>query len=147
MRMPSKNPLSIRFVAWYLFITAFLFTATFSYGKRLALFGYDLPSWQVRLFRVVFPLVHIFAMMGLLERRRWGRTLAICYFSFLILDTMVSVWTPGGRPVFEWLLITAPGSFGLHAFPIDLSSAVALGLAVPICSTALDCNHPETGFS
>jgi hypothetical protein len=126
----SKRPLSISVVAWYLLITAFLFTATFSYRVPVSLFSYDIAGWEARLIKVIYVLVHVLAMVGLLELRRWGRTLAICYFSFLILDTLASVWIPGGRPVFERFIVMAPVSIGLKGLPFGLSSVVTIGLAL-----------------
>lgn len=64
--------------------------------------------------------------------RSWGRTLAICYFSFLILDTMASVWIPGGQPVFERFIGMAPLSIGLNGFPIGHSLIVAIAIAIPL---------------
>jgi hypothetical protein len=131
--VPSpKRPLSIRIVAWYLLITAFLFTATFSYRTPVSLLGYSVSGWEARATNVMHVLVHVLAMVGLLELKRWGRTLVIGYFSFLILDTMASAWTPGGRPLFERLVFMAPVSLGLKGLPPEHSLIIEFALAVPL---------------
>jgi hypothetical protein len=132
-----SRPLGISVVAWYLFITAFLFTATFSYRVPVFLFGFGLTGWEASLIKVIFALVHILTMVGLLELKRWSRTLAICYFSFLILDTIASVWIRGQRSVFEKLLTMAPASIGRSEFPAARSLIVALGLAIPLFALPL----------
>jgi hypothetical protein len=128
----SKRPPSVTIVAWYLFITAFLFTATFSYRTPMSLFGYEISGWEAHLLKLVYALVHVLAMVGMLELRRWGRMLAICYFSFLILDTLASLWVPGGHPFFERLIGMAPFSVRLKGFFIGHSLIVAIGIALPL---------------
>jgi hypothetical protein len=128
----SKRPPSVTIVAWYLFITACLFTATFSYRTPMSLFGYEISGWEAHLLKLVYALVRVLAMVGILELRRWGRMLAICYFSFLILDTLASLWVPGGHPFFERLIGVAPFSVRLKGFFIGHSLIVAIGIALPL---------------
>lgn len=126
----SWRPISINIVAWYLFLTAFLFTATFSYRMPVSVFSYDIAGWEGCLIKMVYVFIHILAMVGLLELRRWGRNLSICYFSFLIFDTMAAVWIPGGRPLFEKLLLQAPASMGLMAHLAAPSAVLTFVIAL-----------------
>ena len=76
-------------------------------------------------------------MVGLLERKKWGRLLAIGYFSFLILDTLASAWIPGATSGFEGILFKATASLGLknfssiHSLAVDFFVAVVL-FVVPL---------------
>lgn len=126
----SRRPVSINIVAWYLFLTAFLFTATFSYRMPVSVFSFEIAGWEGRLIKMAYVLIHILAMVGLLELRRWGRNLSIYYFSFLIFDTMAAAWIPGGRPIFEKFLLQAPVSVGLIGHPAEPSTIVTLLVAL-----------------
>lgn len=124
--MFAKRPLGISIVAWYLLVTAFIFAATFYY--RLPPYSF---TWtELRLIKVTYVVIHVFAFVGLLELRPWGRFLAICYFSVLILGTLASVWIPGRTFGFERLVATAPVSLGLGWYSRKYSVLVGSALAV-----------------
>ena len=125
-----KRPLGVSLVAWYLLITTLSFTATFSYCMPLSFFGHDISFAAGRYLKIGCALVQVLAMVGLLELRRWGRVLAVCYFSFLILDTMASAWAPGGRPAFGSLELRTLALIGLKAFSTEHPVTVALGVAL-----------------
>jgi hypothetical protein len=125
-----KRPLGVSIVAWYLLVTTLSFTATFSYRMPLSFFGHDISLAAGRYLKLGCALVQVLAMVGLLELRRWGRALAVCYFSFLILDTMASAWVPGGRPAFARLELRTLDLIGLEAFSTQHPVTVAFGVAL-----------------
>ena len=97
----SKRPLSITIIGSLLVVTGFLavpFTLFFRYP--MLLMGFLLTGWPAVFSMLSWCVIQGIAGVGLLRLRSWGRTLAICLFSFGLVNVSAIVSLPGATARF-----------------------------------------------
>jgi uncharacterized membrane protein (DUF2068 family) len=96
-----KRPLSISIIGWILVITSFFALPTLFLRSPMLFLGFLLTGWAATFFMLAWCVVQAAAGVGLLRLRSWGRTLAICVFSFGLLNMTAMFALPGAAARFQ----------------------------------------------
>jgi|HubBroStandDraft_1064217.scaffolds.fasta_scaffold44255_2 hypothetical protein len=128
----NRRPLSIAIIGWYLLASSVIFLSIAGFRFPLFLFGYLIRGNLVVGVLAVYAAIHILAGIGLLKLRPWGRTLTICYFSLVILQTILSAALPGSGARFQEAMAELTTRFNLPPTTIHFSLWFSVLSVVPL---------------
>jgi hypothetical protein len=108
-----KRPISVAVIAWYLIVTACFLPMIFFIRVPTILVSFVFTGLAATLIIMAYGVLHIVMGIGLLKLKEWSRILAICYFVFLICNTLASVLLPGSQARYEQMMSAMRVSMGL----------------------------------
>lgn len=83
---PSRRPLSITIIAWFLLIGAVTFPFLAIMRMPAFLFGFQMPTWSAPLIYLLYGVAQAYLGLGLLKLKPLTRTLAVYFFLFGIAN-------------------------------------------------------------
>jgi hypothetical protein len=135
---PGERPLSISIIGWYLSLCA-LGTAVAAIVRVPGmLFGMIFTGWTAAAVYTAYTAIQIYLGTGLLQKQEAARLGSIGYFSFMILNSVLSCVLPGFDLRMHTLLESMPGFMRTAQSATDLTGTSAavwggtLIMAVPI---------------
>jgi hypothetical protein len=136
--IPGSRPLSVSVIAWFTLIGGLMCLAGVFFPIPNMLFGVLLRGWPARLLFLAFAAIEIWLGIGLLRLRPLSRVVAIAFYAFGAVNTLVTVFLPGFPERIRVFMGALPGGWpGVDqyaALPSMLPAMLtgALVCAVPI---------------
>jgi hypothetical protein len=141
----SKRPLSITIIAWLMLVGCAFIPLSFFMKTPMVLFTRLITGWAAFALLAIYGLLTLFAGIGLLRLKSWGRTVAIALYVFGFLNGFVFYFAPGGharavslmqtqRAVFPWLkTVPAEQQFDMPVQMFVVFAIIGLiGALVPV---------------
>ncbi len=91
----SPKPLSITVIAWFLLVGGILMPFWALLRMPAAVFGLVLTGWKGSLVYLVYAAAEVYLGLGLLKLKPLSRTLAVYFFLFGILNSLLFAVLPG----------------------------------------------------
>lgn len=108
---PPKRPLSVTIIAWFLIVSSGSFPLLLLMHMPLLAFGAVLTGWKASLLLLAFCATAILSGIGLLQLRIYGLWLAIVYFIFGTVNSLVSYLLPGWEQRVSRMMDAMPSVF------------------------------------
>jgi hypothetical protein len=125
----ARRPLSIAIIGWYMVVSAFCTLPFLFLHMPMFLMGFMIKGWASSLFMLACGVLQLVAGAGLLKLKPWSRILAIGYFSFFTLSTVMMVALPGSQARYEEAMRSVQETVGAPAPPSTLHFPMWFGLA------------------
>jgi hypothetical protein len=131
------RPVSIAIIGWYMVVSAFFTLPFFFFHMPLFLMGFMLKGWTASLFMLGCGVLQLVAGAGLLKLKPWSRVLAIGYFSFFTLSTVMMVILPGSQSRYEEAMRSVQETFGVPPNPMQFPMWFTLAFCLPLFAVLL----------
>jgi len=113
----GQKPLSITVIGLYMLFGACLMPINILMHAPAFLMGADFTGWEATVFFLALGTLDAVIGIGLLRLATWSRILAIYFFLFRIINTLVTFWLPGSRARFEEWIAVMQRSMGAASTP------------------------------
>jgi hypothetical protein len=133
------RPLSVSIIAWFMLLGSLVcFACAFSPFPAMA-FGVMIHGWAARVFYLGFAVCELWLGVGLLRMKSLSRVLAIAFYGFSIINTVLFAVLPGRTEHLQDSLRSLPaamrgaGDYGTVPYTSPMGLIVGcLWFAVPI---------------
>lgn len=136
---PSRRPLSITIIAWFLLIGAASFPFVVIMRTPAFLFGFRMPTWTAPLIYLLYGVAHVYLGLGLLKLKPLSRTLAVYFFLFGMANCSAAFLFPAQMDQWltQYLSQMPPAIQAQKAFYFALSRWCGLGLPMILMTIAI----------
>lgn len=135
-RQVRARPISISIIAWYLVVTGLLFPVSLATHGPVMFLWFVLRGPRASAVLISMGLLEVVIGIAMLKLRSWSRILAICYFGFLVLESLTMVLVPGADARYQRVAAEVQSKFELPAIntsaPVHFPLWIGLIFSLPL---------------